>query len=58
MVGGADVSSLLLLTQGAGCLLVFDDAPVDPIYDTTVATLANMSRVVDSLFVKSQKIVA
>ena len=39
-------------------MLVFDDAPVDPIYDTTVATLANMSRVVDSLFVKSQKIVA
>jgi 26S proteasome regulatory subunit N6 len=39
-------------------LLVFDDAPVDPIYDTTVSTISNMSRVVDSLFVKSQKIVA
>jgi hypothetical protein len=46
------------VTQGAGCLLVFDDAPVDPIYDTTVSTISNMSRVVDSLFVKSQKIVA
>lgn len=47
-----------ILDQGAGCLLVFDDAVVDPIYNTSVDTINNMSRVVDSLFVKSQKIVA
>jgi 26S proteasome regulatory subunit N6 len=47
-----------ILDQGAGCLLVFDDAPVDPIYNSSVETISNMSRVVDSLFVKSQKIVA
>lgn len=47
-----------ILDQGAGCLLVFDDPPVDAIYNTTADTINNMSRVVDSLFVKSQKIVA
>lgn len=46
-----------ILDQGAGCLLVFDDAEVDPIYTNSVDTITNMSKVVDSLFVKSQKIV-
>ena len=44
--------------QGAGCLLVFDDQPVDKIYNASVDTITNMSKVVDSLFVKSRKIVA
>jgi len=47
-----------ILDQGAGCLLVFDDAPVDKIYNASVDTIVNMSKVVDSLYVKSQKIVA
>jgi 26S proteasome regulatory subunit N6 len=47
-----------ILDQGAGCLLVFDDAPEDKIYNASVDTIVNMSKVVDSLYVKSQKIVA
>mmetsp|Transcript_36051 Transcript_36051/g.78651 ORF Transcript_36051/g.78651 Transcript_36051/m.78651 type:complete len:423 (-) Transcript_36051:467-1735(-) len=47
-----------ILDQGAGCLLVFDDQPVDKIYNASVDTITNMSKVVDSLFVKSRKIVA
>mmetsp|Transcript_19453 Transcript_19453/g.23274 ORF Transcript_19453/g.23274 Transcript_19453/m.23274 type:complete len:422 (+) Transcript_19453:114-1379(+) len=47
-----------ILDQGAGCLLVFDDPPPEEIYSTAVNTISNMSKVVDSLFVKSHKIVA
>ncbi|KAK3247246.1 26S proteasome regulatory subunit rpn6 [Cymbomonas tetramitiformis] len=46
-----------ILDQGKGVLLVFEDAPVDKIFTKTVDTIKNMSRVVDSLFVKSKKIV-
>ncbi|GBG67902.1 hypothetical protein CBR_g1021 [Chara braunii] len=46
------------LDQGAGCLIVFDDPPTDGIYPSALDTLANMSKVVDSLFAKSAKIMA
>lgn len=46
-----------ILDQGAGCLVVFDDEDPDEVYSSSVATIANMSKVVDSLFAKSQKIV-
>lgn len=46
------------LDQGAGCLLVFNESAVDPIYSCTLETLANMSKVVDSLYSKSRRIMA
>eukprot|EP00271_Cylindrocystis_brebissonii_P001174 TRINITY_DN11478_c0_g1_i1.p1 TRINITY_DN11478_c0_g1~~TRINITY_DN11478_c0_g1_i1.p1 ORF type:complete len:445 (+),score=121.64 TRINITY_DN11478_c0_g1_i1:466-1800(+) len=44
------------LDQGAGCLLVFDDIPADSLYPSALSTIENMSKVVDSLYQKSTKI--
>ncbi|CAN1816561.1 26S proteasome non-ATPase regulatory subunit 11 homolog [Linum perenne] len=46
------------LDQGAGCLVIFDDPKTDAIYPDTLETIANMGKVVDSLFVRSAKIMA
>jgi 26S proteasome regulatory subunit N6 len=46
------------LDQGAGCLVIFEDPKQDAIYPATLDTIANMGKVVDSLFVRSAKIVA
>ncbi|KAM7267661.1 hypothetical protein ACFE04_009827 [Oxalis oulophora] len=46
------------LDQGAGCLVIFEDPKQDAIYPATLETIANMGKVVDSLFVRSAKIVA
>eukprot|EP00897_Mesotaenium_endlicherianum_P003189 jgi/Mesen1/2899/ME000175S02052 len=45
------------LDQGAGCLIIFDEAPPDSIYPTALETIAHMGKVVDSLYMKSAKIV-
>jgi 26S proteasome regulatory subunit N6 len=47
-----------ILDQGAGCLIVYDDDSAHTMYKATLETIANMDRVVDSLTVKSSKIVA
>ncbi|CAM6085136.1 unnamed protein product [Calypogeia fissa] len=46
------------LDQGAGCLIIFDDLKPDGIYPATLETIANISKVVDSLYLKSAKIMA
>jgi 26S proteasome regulatory subunit N6 len=45
------------LDQGAGCLEVFESAIPDAVYPAALDTFSNMSRVVDTLFLRSQKIV-
>ncbi|KAL3679335.1 hypothetical protein R1sor_022291 [Riccia sorocarpa] len=46
------------LDQGAGCLIIFDDVKPDGIYPATLETIGNISKVVDSLYLKSAKIMA
>ncbi|XP_028781302.1 26S proteasome non-ATPase regulatory subunit 11 homolog isoform X2 [Neltuma alba] len=46
------------LDQGAGCLILFDDPKTDAIYPATLETISNIGKVVDSLFVRSAKIMA
>ncbi|KAH0893706.1 hypothetical protein HID58_056135, partial [Brassica napus] len=40
------------LDQGAGCLIIFEDPKADAIYSATLDTIANMGKVVDSLYVR------
>ncbi|XP_074320351.1 26S proteasome non-ATPase regulatory subunit 11 homolog [Silene latifolia] len=44
------------LDQGAGCLVIFEDPKTDAIYEATLDTIANVGKVVDSLYVRSAKI--
>ena len=46
------------LDQGTGCLDVFDEPKEDAVYPSALSTFENMSRVVDNLFERSQKIMA
>ncbi|XP_009790054.1 26S proteasome non-ATPase regulatory subunit 11 homolog [Nicotiana sylvestris] len=46
------------LDQGAGCLVIFEDPKQDAIYPASLDTVSNMGKVVDSLFVRSSKIMA
>ncbi|KAK9789747.1 hypothetical protein WJX73_005581 [Symbiochloris irregularis] len=46
------------LDQGAGCLEVFDDPVPDAVYPATLDTFESMSGVVDTLFARSQKVMA
>ena len=46
------------LDQGAGCLIIFDDPKTDAIYPATLETISNIGKVVDSLYVRSAKIIA
>ncbi|KAL2939727.1 26S proteasome non-ATPase regulatory subunit 11-like protein [Bienertia sinuspersici] len=46
------------LDQGAGCLIIFNDPKTDAIYEATLDTISNIAKVVDSLFVRSAKIMA
>ncbi|GLU01122.1 hypothetical protein SLE2022_184470 [Rubroshorea leprosula] len=46
------------LDQGAGCLIIFEDSKTDAIYAATLETISNMGKVVDSLYVRSAKIMA
>ncbi|KAK4845995.1 hypothetical protein QYF36_011691 [Acer negundo] len=46
------------LDQGVGCLVIFKDPKQDAIYPATLETISNMGKVVDSLFVRSAKIMA
>ncbi|KAL6192804.1 hypothetical protein ACLB2K_033890 [Fragaria x ananassa] len=46
------------LDQGAGCLIIFEELKTDAIYPATLETISNMGKVVDSLYVRSAKIMA
>ncbi len=46
------------LDQGSGCLEVFEARPNDAVYPTALEVVDSMGRVVDTLFTRSQKIVA
>ena len=46
------------LDQGNGCLIVFDDPEPSSLYPDSLQTIENMSKVVDHLYKKSQKIVS
>ncbi|KAI4387519.1 hypothetical protein MLD38_005346 [Melastoma candidum] len=46
------------LDQGAGCLVIFDDPKTDALYPATLETITNIGKVVDSLYVRSAKIMA
>ncbi|XP_068658978.1 26S proteasome non-ATPase regulatory subunit 11 homolog [Aristolochia californica] len=46
------------LDQGAGCLIIFDDPKQDVIYPAVLDTISNMGKVVDSLYVRSARIMA
>jgi 26S proteasome regulatory subunit N6 len=45
-----------ILDQGIGQLIIFEDIPEDKIYKTAIATIENMSTVVDSLYLKASKL--
>lgn len=47
-----------ILDAGAGCLVVYDEESPDLIYEQSLETLGNMSKVVDALYVKANKITA
>ncbi|CAA6666873.1 unnamed protein product [Spirodela intermedia] len=46
------------LDQGAGCLVVFDEPEPDAIFQSTLDAIANIGKVVDSLYVRSAQVMA
>ena len=46
------------LDQGSGCLEVFEEPAPDGAYPAALTTFENMTKVVDNLFLRSQKLVA
>jgi len=47
-----------ILDQGTGCLIVYDDPSPETMYKAALDVVSEVSKVVDSLAVKSSKIVA
>jgi 26S proteasome regulatory subunit N6 len=46
------------LDQGAGCLIIFEDPKTEAIFPATLETISNVGKVVDSLYMRSAKIMA
>jgi 26S proteasome regulatory subunit N6 len=46
------------LDQGAGCLIIFEDPNTEEIFPATLETISNVGKVVDSLYMRSAKIMA
>ncbi|CAM0904506.1 unnamed protein product [Alopecurus aequalis] len=46
------------LDQGAGCLIIFEDQKTEAIFPATLETISNVGKVVDSLYMRSAKIMA
>ncbi|KAF9983526.1 26S proteasome regulatory subunit rpn6 [Mortierella antarctica] len=51
-----DKTFLGVLDQGAGCLVVFEETPVDKTYESALDTMKNMANVVESLYEKASKL--
>ena len=47
-----------ILDQANACLIVYDAAPPETLFKTTLETIANMEKVVDALIIKSNTLVA
>ncbi|KAL6579466.1 26S proteasome regulatory subunit rpn6 [Orobanche minor] len=47
-----------ILDQGAGCLIIFQDLQTYAVYPAMLETIFNMGKVVDSLYIRSAKIMA
>eukprot|EP00127_Corallochytrium_limacisporum_P002559 Clim_evm116s128 gene=Clim_evmTU116s128 len=45
-----------ILDQGAGCLIIYDETETDKTYEASLKTVAEMGRVVDSLYRKAHKL--
>jgi len=45
-----------ILDQGAGCLIVFEEQPIDKTYETALETIKSMSNVVESLYDKAAQL--
>jgi len=45
-----------ILDQGAGCLIVFEEPPIDKTYETALETIKSMSNVVESLYDKAAQL--
>lgn len=45
-----------ILDQGEGVLIVFEETPVDKMYETALETIHHMSKVVDTLYQKAKKL--
>eukprot|EP00798_Chlamydomonas_sp_ICE-L_P016753 gene16755-23027_t len=46
------------LSQGAGCVEIFDSPAAEKVYPTSLGIIESMGRVVDTLFTRSQRVVA
>jgi 26S proteasome regulatory subunit N6 len=46
------------LDQGAGCLIIFEDSKTEAIFPATLETISNVGKVVESLYMRSAKIMA
>ena len=46
------------LDQGAGCLEVFDAPEAEPVFPAALGVMDSLGGVVDTLFARSQKVVA
>eukprot|EP00798_Chlamydomonas_sp_ICE-L_P016740 gene16740-23011_t len=46
------------LDQGAGCVEIFDSPAAEKVYPTSLGIIESMGRVVDTLFTRSQRVVA
>jgi 26S proteasome regulatory subunit N6 len=45
-----------ILDQGSGCLIVFEDNETDSTYSSSITTIAEMGKVVDTLYNKASKL--
>jgi len=45
-----------ILDQGAGTLIVYDDAPADQTYPAALETMQGLHKVVDSLYQKASAV--
>jgi 26S proteasome regulatory subunit N6 len=45
-----------VLDQGAGCLIIYDEVKKDKTYTAALETIKSMEKVVESLYLKAEKV--